>query len=282
MTALVRFWAEGNPWDMDVVDAHGDRWVLASQVGEALGVSNVRSLVADLRDTEGLVEGKHYCRLDLPMNGKDVLFCRATRQQVEKSVQDRERLLLSYRGVIRVAMRSDGPRAVQFRDWAEDVLFAAMVDGGIRPALGAGADLEVLYRKGASMVKSAMMAGKALGVPARDLRRAAVAQVERETGVSFAGLLPAAEDGPAMSDGGVAEFLGECCTVGRGFSVAPVALYDAYLGWCGGYGHEPMSRNGFYKAVTACEPTVRRSQIGPDRTRVFVGVALSGDGEVSA
>ncbi len=38
--------------------------------------------------------------------------------------------MISYRGVIRIAMRSDSPRAIRFRDWAEEVLYGLMVGAG--------------------------------------------------------------------------------------------------------------------------------------------------------
>jgi len=38
-------------------------------------------------------------------------------------------MVLSKRGIIRVAMRSDAPRAAQFRDWAETVLYEVMTTG---------------------------------------------------------------------------------------------------------------------------------------------------------
>ena len=139
----------GDPVEFDVVSRDGEKWVLASQVGEALGIANIRSLFSDLTKAEGLIEGRHYCRITLQNSGKVV------------HPGNPNRLLLSYRGVIRVAMRSDGPRAVQFRDWAEDVLYEALQGGpaccGVSPRVGG---IDGAYKAGAAIVRAMMSAGK--------------------------------------------------------------------------------------------------------------------------
>jgi len=67
-----------------------------------------------LKENSELKEGRHICRVTLQMPG---------------DTQSRKYSVLSYRGVIRVAMRSEGKNAVAFRDWAEDVLYEVMVHG---------------------------------------------------------------------------------------------------------------------------------------------------------
>ena len=51
--------------------------------------------------------------------------------------------MLSYRGIIRVAMRAQGSRAKSFRDWAEDVLIEVMLTGSYNhPAESGEAKME--------------------------------------------------------------------------------------------------------------------------------------------
>jgi hypothetical protein len=270
------FWSNEAKVTFDVVDAQGERWVLASQVGEALGIQNIRDTFAKISQTEGLVEGTHWCRIIL--------------QQVGKVVQDRERLLLSYRGVIRVAMRSDGPRAVQFRDWAEDVLYEAMVQpsgfGRVPPA-AAPCSVDRLYRQAASIVKATMAVGKSLGVLPSELRQAAVSAAYAGTGIRFCELLGAvpaddeAVSGLRSEAASVSDFLGSCCVVQTGACVSPGYLYDGYVAWCEENGHVSRSRNGFYGDVLRLYPSVKRGQVGPDRSRVFTGISLIYSGRVS-
>ena len=46
----------------------------------------------------------------------------------------RPETVISYHGVIRVAMLSDAPRAIEFRDFAESVLYPVMSQGYYLPA----------------------------------------------------------------------------------------------------------------------------------------------------
>ena len=87
---------------------------MAQQLGEAMGVQRISRLVYELRDLGELKEGKH--------------FGTVTGLNSEGPGNPRK-LILSYRGVIRVAMRSQGQRAREFRDWAEEVLFQVMMTG---------------------------------------------------------------------------------------------------------------------------------------------------------
>jgi len=108
------FKANGCEYSMDIIDQKGDRWVPSQQVGEALGSTNIRKLIRLLRRNGELQEGKHICNLTL---------------QMLNDAQPRKHLVLSYRGIIRTSMRSEGSRAPLFRDWAEDVLYAVMTTG---------------------------------------------------------------------------------------------------------------------------------------------------------
>ena len=112
MGKIVKFRASGKAYQLSILDHDGNKWVTAQQLGEALGNTNIHKLVIGLAESGEIIEGKHYSnvRLDCSKGGKP-------------------RVLLSYRGVIRVAMRSQGSRAKQFRDWAEDVLYQVMMTG---------------------------------------------------------------------------------------------------------------------------------------------------------
>lgn len=98
-----------------IIDSNGERWVSANQVGEALGYEDTRAfrrLCQQMEDRGELRKGRHFMILPLKTAGGA-----------------QETLVLSHRGVIRTAMRSDAPRAVVFRDWAEEVLFEVMTRG---------------------------------------------------------------------------------------------------------------------------------------------------------
>lgn len=253
----------------DVVDANGERWVLASQVGEALGILNIRKLVHGLKITDGLSEMKHFCTLKLQnSNGA--------------SSGNPNKLLLSYRGVIRVAMRSDGPRAAQFRDWAEDVLYREMIPGGdvlgVSPFVAGDlpGDIGRRYRQAASIVRSVMDAGKGLGVRVHDLRVQAVDAAFSGTGVRFHSLLEFVSVAQNTDADDVLAFVSDCCLLGEDFRVSPSVLYEGYVKWCGGGNGMPLGKNTFCSVLLKVCSGVRRRQVGPDRSRVFCGVSLNG------
>lgn len=114
MGNVVKFRAYGKEYGLSVVDNGGNKWVMAQQVGEALGNKNIKKLIYELKENGELQENKHLSIVTL-LN--------------PKTRGNPRRLLLSYRGIIRVAMRSQGQRAKEFRDWAEEVLFQVMVTG---------------------------------------------------------------------------------------------------------------------------------------------------------
>lgn len=121
---VVNFEAGGQVFPLTIHDAEGKRWVPSQQVASALGITNARKLIYGLIDKKELQEGKHYCSLKLQIDP----CCNLKLQQVGKA-QSRNYLVLSYRGIIRVSMRSDGVWAHLFRDWAEDVLYEVMMTG---------------------------------------------------------------------------------------------------------------------------------------------------------
>jgi prophage antirepressor-like protein len=114
MGNVVKFEAHGKTYGLSVIDQDGQKWITSQQLGEAIGTKNIRSLIRDLREGGELKEGKHYRGITLQQPGDN---------------QRRQTLMLSYRGVLRVAMRAQGSRSKPFRDWAEDVLLEVMLTG---------------------------------------------------------------------------------------------------------------------------------------------------------
>lgn len=111
---VVKFQAEGKTYPITIYDAEGNRWATSQEVGEALGNTRIRKLVSGLIQSGEMIEGKHFRHITWHMPG---------------DTQPRKYLMLSYRGIIRAGMRSEGKRALAFRDWAEDVLYEVMVTG---------------------------------------------------------------------------------------------------------------------------------------------------------
>jgi len=113
MTKVVNFEVTGKSYPLTIIDNDGRRWVTAQQLGEALGNKHYRKLLQHLRDSDEIQPGKHYSNFK-SRRGDGKLT---------------DQTILSYRGVVRVVMRSQGDRAKEFRDWAEDVLAQVMANG---------------------------------------------------------------------------------------------------------------------------------------------------------
>lgn len=114
MANVVKFEASGKEYALSIREHAGRRWLTAQQLGEALGNVNINKLIRDLAQRGELQEEKHWKNFSFLQPG---------------DAQARVRTLLSYRGVIRVSMHSEGTRARQFRDWAEEVLYQVMKNG---------------------------------------------------------------------------------------------------------------------------------------------------------
>ena len=112
--AVVKFRVGGEEYPIAIIDQEGVRWVLSKQVGEALGNTRIRKLIRSLEEKDELIRGKHISHV---------------KWRMPSDTQRRRYLCLSWRGIIRVAMRSEGKRAKEFRDWAEDVLYKVMMEG---------------------------------------------------------------------------------------------------------------------------------------------------------
>jgi len=113
MGNVIKFHSQGKEYPLSILDADGQNWVYSQQVAEAMGIRNIRSLLQDLIGSREITEERHYRRVTLQ----------------NSSPGNPTRTILSYRGVIRVAMRSQGQRAKEFRDWAEEVLYQVMTTG---------------------------------------------------------------------------------------------------------------------------------------------------------
>jgi prophage antirepressor-like protein len=107
--------------DLKLVTLEGERYMATRALALALNekVRSLKKLVQQMRARGELKEGVH-------------LKCIRVRTYGGPQTT----ILITYRGVIRIAMRSDSPRAVRFRVWAEEVLYAVMT--------GAGTDAQML------------------------------------------------------------------------------------------------------------------------------------------
>jgi prophage antirepressor-like protein len=114
--SVIMFECGDQEFPMEIIDREGDRWVTRKQLEAALGVETLRPLHHRLIERGELKEQIHFSgfRFDSirnPQGGNPNI------------------IIYSYRGIIRVAMASEGTRAAAFRDWAEDVLYEVMVRG---------------------------------------------------------------------------------------------------------------------------------------------------------
>jgi|GEM_PF-1802400 len=159
MGNVVKFEAQGKAYQLSLIERDGGKWVTAQQAGEAMGVKNIRDLIGGLKESGELKAGKHYRR---------VILQKRTRGNPNT-------LVLSYRGVIRVAMRAQGSRARLFRDWAEDVLYQVMMTGSYGTPRHLGPNqLEALL---AHARREAMFRGIALAEVLRDFDRDKIAKI---------------------------------------------------------------------------------------------------------
>lgn len=93
-----------------IVDHNGERWVTVKELAEALGYSEYRQLHKLIKRNEQEFTNK-------------IAVVNLT------TVENQTLTIINYHGVIRAAMLSNAPRAVEFRDWAETVLFEVMTKG---------------------------------------------------------------------------------------------------------------------------------------------------------
>jgi prophage antirepressor-like protein len=105
--------------DFKIIDKDGNKWVTVKQTAQATHqtLRALRKLIADLRYRGEMREGVHFMFTPLPTPGGEQIT-----------------MILSYLGLTRIFMRSDAPRAQEFRDWAETVLGPVMTQGYYLPA----------------------------------------------------------------------------------------------------------------------------------------------------
>ena len=97
--------------DIEIIDQNGERWVTVRDLGKALGYTDT----IDLR--------KIIDRHPEEFKGKTGVVKLSTIKGL------RDHRVINYHGVIRAAMLARTPRAIKFRDWAEEVLFKVMTTG---------------------------------------------------------------------------------------------------------------------------------------------------------
>jgi prophage antirepressor-like protein len=174
MGKVVKFEAHGKRYDLSIMDMEGGKWVPSQQLAEALGNTNIRKLMRALQERGELREGKHWCNVSLHQPG---------------DTQARVRILLSYRGVIRVAMHSEGARAREFRDWAEDVLYQVMMTGHYEVEQALPTALEQAHcaglRQGLALTKIAAGHSMPIEALARLIRFRRMGLTQSEAGVLF-------------------------------------------------------------------------------------------------
>lgn len=108
MSDIVKF----HDVEFEIIELDGEKSVRVSALAKALGYANGGRLVNLINRRRTEFEGKRFF-LNLGINPSG----------------GRPEMVLTYNGVIRAAMLSNAPRAKEFRDWAEEVLFKVMTTG---------------------------------------------------------------------------------------------------------------------------------------------------------
>jgi prophage antirepressor-like protein len=262
--ALVKFQFDNINYDMEIIDQDGEKWVPANQVGEALGNANIRNLIRSMKEREELKEGVHIRTFTTKMVG---------------DTQPRKITILSRLGIIRVGMRSDGKRAIAFRDWAEDVLFKVMTTGSYS-LLGAGSsrtdssrhlldiarETERLSRTFTHMkhlVCETGLSGKRAIVKANKLTK-------EKTGVDVLEMLEIDNELSPLE-----AFIEQRMDISPEKSVSPPVLFTAYKDWCAEMEVSPARKYDFYLRITTDLPVKRRRPTNVSK-EVFEGCTLNG------
>jgi prophage antirepressor-like protein len=97
--------------DLKLVEIDGERYITTNALALGLDAKprSLKKLVQEMRSRGELKEGIHLKCIPIQTAGGT-----------------QTTTLITYKGVIRISMRSDSHRAIRFRDWAEDVLFSVM------------------------------------------------------------------------------------------------------------------------------------------------------------
>jgi len=117
MQEIILFKTDEQDFPLEIIDLNGSKWVTRKQLANALGVTDLKALHSRLIERGEIKEDIHWSIISIPQ-----VSCSGI-------TQNREKVIYSYRGIIRVAMASEGQNAVKFRDWAETVLYEVMTTG---------------------------------------------------------------------------------------------------------------------------------------------------------
>ncbi len=125
---------------VEIVSERGERFITVRDLAAGLGSKkrSVRKLIQDLARKKELCEGRHFLCLPLESRGGT-----------------QNTMIVSYRGVLRIVMRVNSPRAARFRDWCETVLYGLMT-GSVGGSLERGGVLETELKRIGTAAKEAM------------------------------------------------------------------------------------------------------------------------------
>ena len=125
---------------VEIISERGERFITVRDLAAGLGSKkrSVRKLIRDLAGKKELCEGRHF--LCLPLESRGGL---------------QNTMIVSYRGVLRIVMRVNSPRAARFRDWCETVLYGLMT-GSFGGGLERGGALETELKRIGTAAKEAM------------------------------------------------------------------------------------------------------------------------------
>lgn len=238
MNDMVTFNEGENEFVMNILDENGERWIPAQQVGAALGTANIRALISRLAERGELKEDIHFRNVSLQNQGGFRSL------KLQNPLGGNPNItILSYRGIIRVSMKSEGSRAPLFRDWAEDILYAVMTAGQLEDATGAASP--VARQIPAQLWHKIRAAGqgvrlsyrvKLLGLACQMNRLDQTRPASREgvlldyaalcENICSAPELPADEREESVRD-----FIAACCLQETGVKVQAADIYSRYAAW---------------------------------------------------
>ncbi len=105
--------------ELEIISECGERFITVRDLAAGLGAKkrSILKLIGDLAGNNELKEGVHFLCIPLSSRGGT-----------------QNTMIVSYRGVLRIVMRMNSPRAARFRDWCETVLYGIMI-GSVNTAM---------------------------------------------------------------------------------------------------------------------------------------------------
>jgi len=263
MNNVINFSDGIDEYPLEIIDANDDKWILAQQVGEALGNKNIRDLINSLKEKGELTDGKHICKVTL---------------QMVDDTQPRKYSILSYRGIIRVSMRSEGERAILFRDWAEDVLYEVMTTGSynmVRNDINRHLlDEARVIERTARIFRAIVFMARTAGFRSSQAIARGNMVTREKTGIDCLDLIGA----PYLTEpDSIGPYISEQCEIKPDLVVSTLDLHDNYKVWCRSKDIIPVGRNTFFRELLAQYPDIERKPYGPDRLAHFVGIGFVSD-----